>query len=61
MIPEYKFVDAESIATALHYFTTMLACTAIAVCWDADAEEDTVLNQFLHQLSEQPNITVIPS
>ena len=59
--PEYTFVNEESIAAALQYFTTMMAYATIALCWDADAEEDTLLKQFLHQLSEQPNITVIPS
>ena len=61
MIPEYTFVGEDSIATALQYFTTMIANPALVVCWDVNAEEDTFLSQLLRQLSEQPNVTLIPT
>jgi hypothetical protein len=61
VIPEYTFVGEDSIASALQYFTTMIANTAIVVCWDVNVEGDTFLSQFLRQLSEQPNVTVIPT
>jgi hypothetical protein len=61
VLPAYTFVDAESIVVALQYFTTMLAHTAIAVSWDTAPDEDTLLSEFLDQLSQQPNITVLSS
>ena len=61
VILEYTFVGKDSIATALQYFTTMIANTAIVVCWDVNVGEDTFLSQFLRQLSEQPNVTVSPT